>query len=124
MMQHYELLPESTLQSAQAALLATIGPELQALLGRVENHLERMARREQALKAKAELLAGRLGKEEGKFEGLGEKVDGPAEGQDEDAAHRMKQLRQKKERLSYAVDRLTLKAQQKERRLRMSMAAQ
>lgn len=39
-------------------------------------------------------------------------------------ALRMKQLRQKKERLSFAVERLTLQAQQKERQLRMSMAAQ
>ena len=37
---------------------------------------------------------------------------------------RLKQMRTKKERLSYAVERLTLQAQQKERQLRMSMAAQ
>ena len=37
---------------------------------------------------------------------------------------KMKQMRQKKERLSYAVERLTLQAQQKERELRKSMAAQ
>ncbi len=37
---------------------------------------------------------------------------------------KLKQLRQKRERLSYAVERLTLQAQQKERQLRMSMAAQ
>jgi len=34
-----------------------------------------------------------------------------------------KQLRQKKERLSYAVDRLELQAKQRQRQLRMSMAA-
>ena len=37
-------------------------------------------------------------------------------------ALRLKQMRQKKERLSYAVERLTLQAQQRERQLRMSMA--
>lgn len=37
---------------------------------------------------------------------------------------RLKQMRQKKERLSYMVDRLTLQAQQKERELRKSVAAQ
>lgn len=37
---------------------------------------------------------------------------------------RLKQLRGKKERLSYAVERLVLQAQQKERQLRMSVAAQ
>lgn len=36
---------------------------------------------------------------------------------------RIKQLRQKKERLSYAVERLTMQAHQRERQLRMSMAA-
>lgn len=36
---------------------------------------------------------------------------------------KMKHLRQKRERLSYAVERLTLQAQQRERQLRMSMAA-
>ena len=35
-----------------------------------------------------------------------------------------KQLKAKKQRLSYAVERLTLQAQQTERKLRQSMAAQ
>lgn len=39
-------------------------------------------------------------------------------------ALRVKQMRRKKERLSYAVERLTLQAQQRERQLRMSVAAQ
>ena len=37
---------------------------------------------------------------------------------------RLKQMRQKKERLSYAVERLTLQVKQRERQLRMSVAAQ
>jgi DASH complex subunit SPC19 len=37
---------------------------------------------------------------------------------------KMQQLRQKKERLSYAVSRLELQAGQRERQLRKSMAAQ
>ena len=39
-------------------------------------------------------------------------------------ALRLKQLRGKKERLGYAVERLVLQAQQKERLLRNSVAAQ
>ena len=39
-------------------------------------------------------------------------------------ALRLKQLRGTKERLGYAVERLVLQAQQKERQLRMSIAAQ
>ena len=38
-------------------------------------------------------------------------------------ALRLKQLRAKKERLGYAVERLTLQSQQRERQLRMSVAA-
>ena len=37
---------------------------------------------------------------------------------------RLKQMRQKKERLRYAVERLTLQVQQRERQLRKSVAAQ
>lgn len=36
---------------------------------------------------------------------------------------RLKALRQKKERLGYAVERLTLQSQQRQRQLRMSVAA-
>ena len=39
-------------------------------------------------------------------------------------ALRLKQWRGKKERLGYAVERLVLQAQQRERQLRMSVAAQ
>ena len=35
---------------------------------------------------------------------------------------KMKQMRQKKERLSFAIDRLQLQAHQRERQLRKSMA--
>ena len=38
-------------------------------------------------------------------------------------AIKMQQLRQKKERLSFAIGRLQLQAQQRERQLRKSMAA-
>jgi DASH complex subunit SPC19 len=37
--------------------------------------------------------------------------------------HRLKALRQKKERLGYAVERLQLQSQQRQRQLRMSVAA-
>ncbi|MCJ1421644.1 hypothetical protein MMC32_008010 [Xylographa parallela] len=144
--QHFELLPESHLQAAQASLLASITPELSSLLHRVETHLDKLARREQALIAKYELQEGRLssnrnssaGPSKSRFaQGSGHlgKVEGEC-GDDEDDEEkeeeleqgreqlRLKQMRQKKERLSYAVERLTLQAQQKERQLRMSMAAQ
>ncbi|MCJ1291091.1 hypothetical protein MMC34_002634 [Xylographa carneopallida] len=142
---HFELLPESHLQAAQASLLASITPELSSLLHRVETHLDKLARREQALIAKYELQEGRLssnrgsGVEQSKYRsaqsrgqfGKTEGRSGDDEGgEEEDELEqgreqlRLKQMRQKKERLSYAVERLTLQAQQKERQLRMSMAAQ
>lgn len=40
-----------------------------------------------------------------------------------DLRTRLKALRQKKERLGYAVERLTLQSQQRQRQLRMSVAA-
>lgn len=40
-----------------------------------------------------------------------------------DWENRLKALRQKKERLGYAVERLTLQSQQRQRQLRMSVAA-
>jgi DASH complex subunit SPC19 len=97
-----------------------------------------LARREQALIAKSELLAGRLGEEtstsSSSARGSRPEADQrtPKKGKQsapvtdvelDREALKMKQLRQKKERLSFAVERLTLQAQQKERQLRMSMAA-
>jgi len=41
----------------------------------------------------------------------------------EEKALRLKALRQKKERLGYAVERLQLQSQQRQRQLRMSVAA-
>jgi len=94
------------------------------LLQRVSVHLDKLERREQALIAKAELQEGRLSQHgrrspsRSSAKGIPEVKAGSME------ALKMKQMRQKKERLSYAVERLTLQAQQRERQLRKSMAAQ
>ena len=132
-MQHFELLPESALVESQSSLLASLTPELNSLLNRVETHLDKLARREQSLIAKCELQEGRLSSSRasggvvGRQSKEGKKMvdddvgDGVEQGREQ---LRLKQMRQKKERLSYAVDRLTLQAQQRERQLRMSMAAQ
>jgi DASH complex subunit SPC19 len=47
----------------------------------------------------------------------------PSAGGSAVSAIRISQARQKKERLSYAIDRLQMQAQQKERQLRKSLAA-
>lgn len=118
-LQHFELLPKSTLSTAQSSLLASLTPEISALLSRVESQLDRLERREQALIARGDLLNGRLSHgEEGvrSQKGRGRASEGGRE------ALRLKQMRGKKERLAYAVERLTLQAQQKERQLRLSVA--
>lgn len=53
--------------------------------------------------------------------GVGGEIRGGEGGKE---ALRLKQMRGKKERLAYTVERLALQAQQRERQLRMSVAAQ
>lgn len=102
---------------------------MDALLSRVAAHLDKLERREQSLIAKCDLNEGRLGKEDPRSSTSGDTArQGSAKNDVEEGLTTLqqlkaKQLRQKKERLSYAVDRLTLQAQQRERQLRMSMAA-
>ncbi len=100
----------------------------------MDAYLDRLERKEKGLIARAELLEGRVGGKEEDEEG-----DGAAESDDEaDATRRiggqrgekdpreekLRQLKQKKERLEYAVERLSLQAQQRQKQLRKSMAAQ
>lgn len=102
---------------------------MDSLLNRVSNYLDKLERREQSLIAKYDLNEGRLSRDTGRTSssafsrpsGVEAAPAAPKLNPLEELKHR--QLRQKKERLSYAVDRLTLQAQQRERQLRMSMAA-
>ena len=135
--QHFELVSESSLQDAQSSLLSEIQPEVSALLGRVETHLDKLERREQSLIAKAELQEGRLnrtssaslrtsksparGNRPPAELGLADNQQGGLTALEE---LKLTQMRQKKERLSYAVGRLELQAGQRERQLRKSMAFQ
>ncbi|KAF2229115.1 DASH complex, subunit Spc19 [Viridothelium virens] len=125
---HFELVSESELQAAQASLLSEISPEVDSLLNRVSNYLDKLERREQSLIAKSELQRGRLShgedtaRRKSSTSGTVPRST-TAQGTSLDDVKVM-QMRQKKERLSYAVSRLELQAQQKERQLRKSMAAQ
>ena len=93
-----------------------------------------MARREQSLQAKAELQEGRLsnpnqgGRQSSASRqsatGAGTSSSSAAGGLSSLEQLKISQLRQKKERLSYAVGRLELQAGQRERQLRKSMAFQ
>ncbi|KAH3987862.1 DASH complex subunit SPC19 [Parastagonospora nodorum] len=125
---HFELISESDLQTAQSALLSEIRPEVDNLLKRVENYLDKLERREQSLIAKCDLNDGRLGRDSSGATGsrpnsrpMQRGTTGKAMSAQQEL--RYKQLRQKKDRLSYAVETLEMQAKQRERQLRMSMAA-
>ena len=131
--QHFELTPSSSLATAQASLASELAPAIQTLLTKSELYIAKIERRQQALIARSELLEGRLesgtaGKEIKKQRSLDRLVRGVRPGIGggggaEEKALRLKALRQKKERLGYAVERLTLQSQQRQRQLRMSIAA-
>ena len=88
----------------------------------MESHLDKLARRAQALIARYDHLEGRLvhGEESGMGAVDSEGMHRASEGGRD--ALRLKQIRGKKERLAYAVERLMMQAQQKERQLRISVA--
>ncbi|KAG9237965.1 putative mitotic spindle biogenesis protein Spc19, partial [Amylocarpus encephaloides] len=122
---HFELTPSTTLQAAQFSLAAELQPAIEMLLQRCEAHVAKLERRQGALIARSELLEGRLSNDE--TQGLRKKrsldrlVKGKGTGGDEKTL-RLKALRQKKERLGYAVERLGLQSRQRQRQLRMSVA--
>lgn len=124
---HFELISESDLQTAQAGLLSEIRPEIDNLLKRVENYVDKLERREQALIAKCDLNDGRLGRDSNGGSGSRpasrstQRNGGKAISAQQEL--RFKALKAKKDRLSYAVETLELQAKQRERQLRMSMAA-
>ncbi|KAI9745293.1 MAG: hypothetical protein M1818_001573 [Claussenomyces sp. TS43310] len=124
---HFELTPASALTAAQASLASELAPTITALVARVDAHCAKLERREQALIAKSELQEGRLGGsgsagDSARKNSLSVPRSGPAgaAGVGGNAA-RLKALRQKKERLNYAVERLSLQSQQRQRQLRMSV---
>ncbi|KAK0982469.1 DASH complex subunit spc19 [Friedmanniomyces endolithicus] len=137
---HFELVSSHDLTTAQATLLSEIQPEVSALLSRVETHLDKLERREKSLIAKAELQEGRLSRtsasrtsSSGARQSAGGRSSTLANSSAATATAttglsaleemKLQQLRQKKERLGYAVSRLELQAGQRERQLRKSMAA-
>lgn len=119
--QHFELVSEHDLTTAQSTLLSEIQPEVSNLLSRVETYLDKLERREKSLIAKAELQEGRLTQPSRPSQGSKSPARGTGGGSNLEEL-KMQQLRQKKERLSYAVGRLELQASQRQRQLRKSMA--
>jgi DASH complex subunit SPC19 len=106
-------------------LLDEITPSIAHLLSLASNQIDKLCRREEALKAKCELQAGRLSHDvrpSSSGSGFQERKVQLNEGAGR--AAELRKLVQKKERLQYTVDRLELQARQRERELRKSMAAQ
>ncbi|KAJ5294114.1 hypothetical protein PENANT_c009G01606 [Penicillium antarcticum] len=129
---HFELLPEPTLREAQQSLLDEITPSIAHLLTLSTNHVEKLARREQGLKAKCDLQEGRLSSNPESRSSAARQMQSNAlrgrtagSGSNNAAkAAELRRLQQKKERLKFAVDRLELQSTQRQRQLRKSMAAQ
>ncbi|KAN0069859.1 DASH complex subunit Spc19 [Elaphomyces granulatus] len=125
---HFELLPELALREAQQAILNEITPSIAHLLSLASNQVDRLARRGETLRAKCQLQEGRLSDDQVSYSAhtgcLRDHRTVPTSGDSNDKAAELKRLRQKKERLKYAVDRLELQSRQRERELRRSMAAQ
>jgi len=125
--QHFELVPETTLKAAQQSLADEISPAIEQLLSTAESHLNQLARKEQSLKARHELLEGRLSSQKsselaqsGRYRGSA--TAGRAAGLPDAKALQMKRLQQRKDQLQFAIERLELQGKQKERDLRKSMA--
>lgn len=125
--QHFELVPETTLRAAQQSLAEEISPAIEQLLSTAESYVNQLARREQSLKARYELLEGRLGPE--RISSSNQRPDRrsisfasrPSVVGDAKSLQ-MKRLQQKKDQLHFAIERLELQSKQKERELRKSMA--
>jgi len=94
------------------------------MLDRVAVYLDKLQRREESLIAKCELQQGRLSSRhpEQQYHPKGSVQSSSHVGITPLEELKMQQLRQKKDRLSYAVGRLELQANQRERQLRKSMA--
>ena len=128
--QHFELLPEPTLREAQQSLVDEIVPAINQLLSTAENYINQLDRKEESLKARSELLEGRLNNSRRRTSSFGTTAQSlrqtkstQSETPLSDAKMlEMKSLQRKKERLQYAIDRLELQSKQKERELRKSMA--
>ena len=127
--QHYELIPQTTLQTAEDSLRSELSPAITTLLDRADAHIDRVDRRIESLRARAELQQGRLDdtrpttssrtnpnpKSKNKASGMGSSSDNALDGS---AQLRARVLKQRREALQYSVVRLELEVLQKERELR------
>lgn len=73
--QHFELTPHHTLQAAQQSLASELEPAISTLLQRAEGYLAKLERKQESLRARSDLLEGRLegNRDNGKKEELRKK---------------------------------------------------
>lgn len=122
---HFELVPQPTLAAAEASLRDEIGPYVALLLDRADAQVDRRERRIETLKARCELLQGRLAQPADDYDdgyGAGKKGKAVAAGKKRalggESALRARAVRQRREALEYSVERLELEVLTKERELR------
>ncbi|KAI0808715.1 DASH complex subunit Spc19 [Xylaria sp. FL0064] len=118
---HYELIPQTTLQAAEASLRSELSPAITTLLDRADAHIDRVDRRIESLRARAELQQGRLDND-GSSSRTSRNPRANAKNSsaqlDGNAKLRAHVLKQRREALQYSVERLELEVLQKERELR------
>lgn len=126
--QHFELVPETTLKAAQQSLADEISPAIEQLLSTAESYVNQLARKEQSLKARHELLEGRLGSQQasaaasaGRYKATSS-TSSRGSGLPDAKVLQMKRLQQRNDQLLFTIERLELQGKQKERELRKSMA--
>ncbi|KAI1182464.1 DASH complex subunit Spc19 [Nemania serpens] len=127
---HYELIPQTTLQTAEASLRAELAPAISTLLDRADAHIARVDRRVESLKARAELQQGRLADHDApssssrsKNNTKNTKNTTMTKTLDSAARLRARVLKQRREALQYSIERLELEVLQKERELRKRLDA-
>ncbi|KAF4872071.1 DASH complex subunit spc19 [Colletotrichum siamense] len=121
---HFELIPQPTLAAAEASLRDEIGPYIALLLDRADAQIARRERRIETLKARCELLQGRLSQpkdgddEDGYAKKKSKGVGARGKALNGERALRARAVRQRREGLEYSVERLELEVLSKERELR------
>ncbi|KAF4822094.1 DASH complex subunit spc19 [Colletotrichum siamense] len=121
---HFELIPQPTLAAAEASLRDEIGPYISLLLDRADAQIARRERRIETLKARCELLQGRLSQpkdgddEDGYAKKKSKGVGARGKALNGERALRARAVRQRREGLEYSVERLELEVLSKERELR------
>lgn len=127
--QHYELIPQTTLQTAEASLRAELAPAITTLLDRADAHIARVDRRVESLKARAELQQGRLDDAPSSSSSSRSRNNNNNNNSagtatlDPAARLRARVMKQRREALQYSVERLELEVLQKERELRKRLDA-